>query len=308
MKIITTTSRVIRAYGEEKGIEMLAKAGFDGVDVSMFFKPGDDSILTKSDDEVRAYYTNLREIIEKNGLYVYQTHTPFPVISDNLEENAERWEMQRKALMASGIVGARQAIVHPTKFYPQADGTLGTRIYNRHKEENLAYNREMYGRLLPYLEEYHIKAAIENMFGVDPAKKNVYCPNVCSNPDELAQLCDDCNAMCKNGDMFVVCMDIGHTNLSAKDKTVRQYVNTLGKRLTALHLHDNYGIKDDHTAPGFGNVDWGSFFDGLRDVGYDGDFVYEADNFLSRFHTDMMADAEIMLCKIARRLCEKHGM
>ncbi|MBQ2709524.1 MAG: TIM barrel protein, partial [Clostridia bacterium] len=209
MKIITTTSRVIRAYGEEKGIEMLAKAGFDGVDVSMFFKPGDDSILTKSDDEVRAYYTNLREIIEKNGLYVYQTHTPFPVISDNLEENDERWEMQRKALMASGIVGARQAIVHPTKFYPAADGTLQTRLYNRNKEENLAFNLDMYGRLLPYLEEYNIKAAIENMFAADPAKKNVYCPTICSNAAELAKLCDDCNAMCKNGDKFVICMDIG---------------------------------------------------------------------------------------------------
>ena len=307
MKIITTTSRMIKYFGEEKGIEILAKAGFDGVDVSMFFKPGDDSILTKSDDEVRAYYTNLREIIEKNGLYVYQTHTPFPVISDNLEENAERWEMQRKALMASGIVGAKQAIVHPTKFYPLEDGTLGTRIYNRHKEENLAFNLEMYGKLLPYLEEYNVKAAIENMFGVDPAKKNVYCPNVCSNPYELAKLCDDCNALSKTGDRFVVCMDIGHTNLSCKDMTVRQFVDVLGSRLTALHLHDNNGIRDDHTAPGFGNIDWGSFFDGLRDVGYEGDFVYEADNFFNRFSIGVYPDAAAMHCKIAKKLCEKHG-
>jgi len=308
MKIITQTNAMLYVYGMEEGIRRIAQAGFDGVDVSMFYKPGGNSILSKSDDEVRAYYTNLREIIEKNGMYVGQTHTPFPVISDNLSENDERWEMQRKGLMASGILGAKYAIVHPTKFYPNADGTLATRIYNRGREENLAYNLEMYGRLLPYLEEYNVKAAIENMFGGDPGKKNAYCPNVCSNPYELARLCDDCNALCKNGERFVVCLDIGHTNLSCQDMPVRQIVNVLGHRLKTLHLHDNYGIRDEHTAPGIGNVDWDGFFAGLGDIGYDGDFVYEADAFFHKFDTGVIGDACDMLYKIARRLIEKAGM
>jgi sugar phosphate isomerase/epimerase len=304
MKICSTTSKLISWFGEERAIEILADAGFDCVDVGMFFAPDKESILHKTDDEVKAYYTGLREMIEKKGMYVRQTHTPFPVIAND-EYNDVRFEMQRKGLMASGILGAYCTVVHPTAFYPTEEG-YAVRLYNRHAEENYALNLDMYSRLLPYLEEYNMIAAIENMFGRDPVK-NVICPNICSDPYELARLVDDCNAMCKNGKKFVVCLDIGHTNLSCRGMAAREIVNVLGDRLHSLHLHDNNGITDEHTAPGFGTIDWADFFAGLHDIGYDGDFIYEADNFYTRFDLPVVPDAAAMLYKIARNLVDKYG-
>ena len=307
MKICTTTSRLIKYFGEERAVEIIADAGFDCVDVGMFFTPDKESILHQSDDEVKAYYSNLRGLIEKKGLYVRQTHTPFPLISDD-EYNDVRFEMQRKGLMASGILGAYCAVVHPTKFYRDTDGNLKSRLYKQNFDANYALNLEMYSRLLPYLEKYDIIAAIENMFSRDPAKGNIICPTICSDPHELARLVDDCNAMCTNGDKFVVCLDIGHTNLSCRDRSIREIVNILGSRIRSLHLHDNFGVSDDHTAPGFGNIDWEAFFAGLRDIGYDGEFIYEADNFYNRFDLPVVPDAAAMLYKIAHTMTEKYGL
>lgn len=42
-----------------------------------------------------------------------------------------------------------------------------------------------------------------------------------------------------------------------------------------LHLHDNYGTRDDHSMPYFGTIDWDEIMRALRDIGYEGTFNYE---------------------------------
>ena len=42
-----------------------------------------------------------------------------------------------------------------------------------------------------------------------------------------------------------------------------------------LHLHDNYGTRDDHSMPYFGTIDWEEIMRALRDIGYEGTFNYE---------------------------------
>ena len=67
-------------------------------------------------------------------------------------------------------------------------------------------------------------------------------------------------------------------------------------------------MTDDHTAPGFGNIDWAGFCKGLSDIGYDGDYVYEADNFYKHFDPALTFDAGVLLCKIAKNMIEKYGL
>ena len=69
------------------------------------------------------------------------------------------------------------------------------------------------------------------------------------------------------------CWDVGHANLGKFD----QYENmtVLGSRLKVLHLHDNYGTKDDHSLPFLGTVDWDGVMRALRDIHYEGTFNYE---------------------------------
>ena len=49
------------------------------------------------------------------------------------------------------------------------------------------------------------------------------------------------------------CYDSGHENAFAPDE---KYLERHGNRLFAMHLHDNYGEKDEHNIPFNGTVNW----------------------------------------------------
>ena len=251
MNICSQSDTFIKVYGDEKGIKLFAKAGFESIDFSMFY-PVDKGILAEPDDVVRA----------------------------------------------SSILGANYAIVHPAILRENRYGSLAA--------ENKAVNVDLYSRLIPYLDEYGIKIAIENMFNYDPIKKCI-CPTVCSSSEEMADYVDTMNSLCKNGDRFVACLDVGHANL-AGDKPIGDMVRTLGSRLKSLHIHDNNGINDEHTAPGFGNIKFDEFCAALKEIGYDGDFIFEADSFYDRFDKSLTYDAGSLLYKIGRNIAEKYSL
>ena len=48
-----------------------------------------------------------------------------------------------------------------------------------------------------------------------------------------------------------------------------------GNDLRVLHVHDNRFGRDSHDLPYFGSADWDSFYEGLKEVGYDGVFNLE---------------------------------
>lgn len=297
MNICTQTDKFAKVYGDEKGIELLVKAGFESIDFSMFY-PIDNGIFAEPDEILCEHFTRLRRHIDNLGVYVYQTHAPFPTYTADSARDAVIFEAERKALLASSILGARFVVVHPAIIRENRYGSLSA--------ENKEINVDLYSRLIPYLDEYGVSIAIENMFNYDPEKKCI-CPTVCSSSDEMVDYIDTMNSLCKNGDRFVACLDVGHTNLSG-EKPLADMVKTLGHRLKSLHIHDNHGITDDHTAPGFGNVKYDEFCAALKEIGYDGDFVFEADNFYNRFDRELTYDAGVLLYKIGRNMVEKYGL
>jgi len=299
MNICTQTHRFADVFGDEKAIELLAKAGFESLDFSMFY-PIDSGLFAESDAEIIRHFTAIRKKAESCGVYFYQTHTPFPCYVPDAEKNKVIWEAERKALLATGVLGAKYAIVHPAILRENRYGSLAA--------ENKEVNVDMYSRLIPYLDEYNVSIAIENMFNYDPVAKKI-CPTVCSSSTEMADYVDTMNALCPKTPRFVNCLDVGHTNLSG-EKPLGDMVRTLGCRLKSLHIHDNYGITDDHTAPGFGNVNGEGFCLALKDIHYDGDFVYEADNFYKHFNYDpaVMPAAAALLYRIGRNMCDKYGL
>ena len=67
-------------------------------------------------------------------------------------------------------------------------------------------------------------------------------------------------------------IDTGHRHLSGDPGAALRKV---GEYLMTLHLHDNHGGKDEHLLCGRGAIDWVDVMQALRDVGYDGVFMYE---------------------------------
>lgn len=105
-----------------------------------------------------------------------------------------------------------------------------------------------YKLLQPYAKEFGVKIALENMFGIDKIRGNIV-PDVFSNPTEYAEFYDNLN----DADNFICLVDTGHAGVSGED--IGDTLRTLGKRVKALHIHDNKFVEDDHLIPFEGTLD-----------------------------------------------------
>jgi len=59
--------------------------------------------------------------------------------------------------------------------------------------------------------------------------------------------------------LLVHCFDVGHWNLFKK-VGMEQWFEALGARIAEVHIHDNFGTRDDHAPPGEGAIDFELFF------------------------------------------------
>ncbi|MBR4766399.1 MAG: hypothetical protein IK085_06530, partial [Clostridia bacterium] len=71
-------------------------------------------------------------------------------------------------------------------------------------------------------------------------------------------------------------------------------------RVTCLHIHDNNGISDDHTLPYTRSIKWDETLKALGEIGYKGDFTYEADNFLKKFPDELIVPCLKFMVNVGR--------
>jgi sugar phosphate isomerase/epimerase len=71
------------------------------------------------------------------------------------------------------------------------------------------------------------------------------------------------------------CFDVGHWNLFVK-VSMDEWFAELGSRIAHVHIHDNFGVKDDHNAIGEGNIDFDLFFRLLQRYAPDATWTLEA--------------------------------
>ena len=57
-----------------------------------------------------------------------------------------------------------------------------------------------------------------------------------------------------NNKRFKSCLDVGHVNAFAKGN-VLNWIELLGNRIGHVHLHNNFGVNDDHNGLNDGNLD-----------------------------------------------------
>lgn len=65
-------------------------------------------------------------------------------------------------------------------------------------------------------------------------------------------------------DHFGFCFDVGHHNVFGEG-TVKEWLDSLGDKLMEIHLHDNNGEVDTHSAIGKGNVDFVELFNVIKE-------------------------------------------
>ncbi|MBR5233366.1 MAG: sugar phosphate isomerase/epimerase [Clostridia bacterium] len=280
MKISTEIHSAANHIGEEKAVELVAKAGFDAFDLSMFdmarydrdkkaLKPNSNPF---AGNEYLAFARRLKQIGLDNGIVCNQSHAPFPTAIPEIRS------FMKRAIECTAEAGGNICIIHPQN------------------NETPEKNAEMYFELLPFAKEHGVKIATENMWNWDN-KLNQPVSAACSDPASFNAHLD-----AVNDDFFVACLDIGHAEMRTLGTNAVEMILALGNRLHALHIHDNDLWNDSHQIPFSMNIDFVAVVDALKKIGYNGYFTLEADRYLENYTKDNIFEGIKNMADSARKL------
>ena len=82
-------------------------------------------------------------------------------------------------------------------------------------------------------------------------------------------------------------------------------IRTLGKRITAVHIHDNNFVNDRHTIPYLGKANWDAICQAFADIGYEGEFTLETVLYENSFPAELLPAALKFEAEIAKHLIAK---
>lgn len=280
MKISTEIYSTAIHVGEEKAIELIAKAGFDAWDFSMFEmfhwdygknRPYDKAHPLKEANYLK-FARKLKQIGLDNGIVCNQSHAPFPVGKDC------EFDYLRRAIECTAEAGGEICVIHPNN--------------NKNAQEN----KEMYLDLLPFAKEHNVKIATENMWNWDGEKDQASFA-ACATPKSFNE---HLNAV--NDDYFVACLDLGHAEMKGIGTSAPEMIEALGDKLQALHIHDNDRWHDSHQIPFSMDMDFVKIAKALKKVNYKGYLTLEADRYLSAFNSENLFEGIKNLAESARKL------
>ena len=286
-----------RKHGDRRALEIAKEIGLDAVDFNLlcYSQKLEDSIYTKSDEEITEYFSGLRAYAENLGIEIGQTHGRIKGFKNIPEDDELLLRDARLDCLATAALGAPYCVMHTTSIYMGADPdpALMRKL-----------NFDMFSQILPHAKKYGIKIATET-FG--DAVKFSAC-DFFGNMDQFVGGFEDVAALSEYADCFCVCMDTGHTNKAMKygNPDPAEAIRILGSRIECLHLNDNDTLTDQHKTPLTGTIDWTAVFDALDEIGYSG--IYNMELVLLHFGEDFEYEEAAFAVKVMRKvLSDRYG-
>jgi sugar phosphate isomerase/epimerase len=161
-------------------------------------------------------------------------HGPYVDLNPGSTERLVRKATLRRyhqTLDAAEILRPRVIVLHP--------GYDRWR-YGENREQWLKNSVETFSEILERAERIGCILAVENIFEEEPSTLKALLDTMASP-------------------LFRHCFDTGHWNLFVK-VGMEEWFAELGRYIAEVHIHDNFGKKDDHNAIGDGNIDFDLFF------------------------------------------------
>lgn len=268
----------------EDSIRAVKEAGFDAIDMSFETYERDGLPMTKPD--WKDWVKRQKELCDSLGLPITQGHAHYYTSKQNREFTPQERERQEQKMLrdieAAGICEIPWLVFHPATSY---DGA--------------SYSRRL--TLKNEIERFKRFGEVADRHGVGIAIENVGCTKNRDKlfgtiPEDLLELLD-----CLGDDkVFGICWDTGHGNLNRVNQP--EAIRQMGQHLKALHIHDNFGEKDEHQLPYLGNIEWEPLLQALKEVKYAGDFTYECFRFTPGFEPEFHPQAMKFACELARRM------
>ncbi len=304
MKISVQNGGIVEHIGQERGYAAIKEAGFTAIDWNIDhglssvrireLTYAGNTIFERSTEEVLAHYAKELEIIRKHGLAITQAHAPFPAYVPGHPEVLEFMiPVYENCIRLCHHAGCKNLVIHGISLEESDDSNTPQSI--------AALNWYLYTSLIPTLLECDVTVCLENLF----TRSRTVVEGICSDPHEAAQLIDALNEKAGR-EVFGFCLDVGHLQLLSKN--LRTYIPILGKRIKALHVHDNDGRDDLHLAPMTGTVNWAVFCDCMKQIGYDGDISFETfmqSRIAWRFDDELLMPWLSLICKTGESFRKK---
>ena len=249
---------------------LMAKAGFEAMDFNIdphlppaaISKGPLTDFFDQSVEALIEYYRPIKAAAEKHGIAFGQMHAPFPLWVENKPEvNAYMITVVEKCAALCRFLSCPLLVVHP--------------VTRPTKEEEREVNMAMYRAMIPAGKKYGVKLCLENL---PTGSRGRTVEGICCDAAEVCDYIDTLNAEAGE-EIFGFCFDQGHANILGL--RVRDFLVGIGHRLTCLHLHDNNGTADWHTAPytcmsgSYYSTDWDGLLQGLTEIGYRGALNFE---------------------------------
>lgn len=279
----------------KEGFAMIKECGVEALDYNFeakligkqIYASEKGDFYTKSVDEIIEYLRPVKEAADEVGIKFAQAHSPFPAYRRSDPEYSEYlFEVMEKCFAGCKFLECPQIVVHPY-CCPEREVALETNLI-------------MYRRLMPIAKKYGVKICLENIWFYNKGRITAID---CSDAKRAAALVDQLNEEAGE-DIFGFCFDLGHATLL--NTNVREFILTMGKRITALHLHDNDAISDQHLAPFTQRkTDWDGLVTGLRDIGYRGPVSFESANSIMGYPKELWDAMIEYTVEVGRYIREK---
>lgn len=274
-------------------------AGFEGIDFNIGVKYPLNKIFAKEKSEffsqdietILKTYEPIKKAVEATGIQLVQAHAPMQLYFLKATEdfNNHLMDVMEKTCAICQYLGIPAVVVHP---YCNYDASVI-------KDSVL----KMYRRMIPFGKKYGVKICLENMHVTANNGSDVRIGSTCATADEVVSYVDTLNAEAGE-EIFGYCFDLGHAALSKRN--IREEINTLGHRLTVLHLHDNNGILDQHLAPMTQRmIDWDGLVLGLRDINYCGPINFESAASMNNYPKELIPAMLKYTARVGKYIREK---
>ncbi|MBQ9485713.1 MAG: sugar phosphate isomerase/epimerase [Clostridia bacterium] len=229
-------------FGEEKALEMIKKAGFDGVDYS-FNALGNGTAIDLSDHIIKAQ--KIKKMLDGLELSCTQAHAPFCLkYGIKFNNNEKDFADMIKSIEFAGAIGVKQIVVHSIKMPENSDF--------------FDYNFDYYKSLEPYAKDCGVQIAVENLVN-----------SIFWKPNRLSQF-----IRLLDSPVFCACVDVGHAMLMGTPP--EEFISGMDKGLLkCIHIHDTDGKVDRHWIPYQGVQNWDNIIKALADYDYNGEMNME---------------------------------
>ena len=271
------------------------RAGFRGIDftacryIGQEYKYGDTEFFC---DDWKSWIREIRAWGDAHNIRFTQVHNLTHNYFNSGNDTELLNDMIDRVFEACEILGIKVAVMHPA--VPPGAGKDIKTCHN----ENAAFFKQK-ANIASY---YNVSLAIENMV-ITKRFSKPYIWRYCNKPDQLIRLVDDIDEP-----NVGFCLDTGHSHYMGENvyETILKY----GKRLIALHLHDNNQYYDHHLMPYHGTLDWDLFSKGIAEVNYQGALNFESFNATlhlpSALQELMLKEIFSVGCDLLKRI-EKNG-